>query len=167
MKEVSKPPKLKKTESIDRKGTCGIITSIISAVHSQPGHGKRTGPDVSSDIFWAAIRAYLEYFPTHADAGIDAYFWTAPIGPDGSRFKRTRFLRSNIPWLSSRLMVHPVRPAVIPYPGARYHDTFLDACAASGLSFQAMEETNISPFTIISTPSRNRVSRLPVVAYEL
>lgn len=65
--------------------TFGVVTSIISAVYPPDGvtvstFSFSTGPNTSADAFWAGFRAYLDYFPAHADAGIYTYFWLVPDG---------------------------------------------------------------------------------------
>lgn len=55
------------------------MTSVTSAVYPPTGvtlctFSFSTGPNVTVDTFWDGFRAYLDYFPEHADAGIYSYF---------------------------------------------------------------------------------------------
>lgn len=59
------------------------MTSVISAVYPPTGvtlctFSFSTGPNVTVDTFWDGFRAYLDYFPEHADAGIYSYFTLLP-----------------------------------------------------------------------------------------
>lgn len=71
------------------------MTSVISVVYPQTEvtvstFSFSTGPNVTADAFWDGFRAYLDYFPAHADAGIYTYFSLLP-GNNTYTFKMNPF----------------------------------------------------------------------------
>ena len=72
------------------------MTSVISAVYPQTEvtvstFSFTTGPNVTADTFWDGFRAYLDYFPMHADAGIYSYFTLLPGNNNSYTFKMNPF----------------------------------------------------------------------------
>ncbi|KAL3478837.1 hypothetical protein BJX99DRAFT_245238 [Aspergillus californicus] len=63
--------------------TFGVVTSVtVKAYPTIPvttsTFSFSTGGDITYDNFWAGVRAYLDYFPSNADAGIYSYFFIIP-----------------------------------------------------------------------------------------
>lgn len=134
---------------LNHKGTYGIVTSIISAVHPLFGTTVSrftfsTGPSVSVDIFWAAFRAYLEHFPRLADAGTYSYFWVGLTGPDEYTFEMHPFFAANHTISQFEQLVKPwfkqLDELSIPYrPKTSYHDNFHDVLKAGFTSLSPTE----------------------------
>jgi hypothetical protein len=91
-----------------------------------------TGTDVSADTFWAGVRAYMERFPAHADAGTYAYFWVLNTGTDSFMFLMNPFFAVNHTLAQYNALVQPwydeLEALGISFtPNSTYYDNFYDA----------------------------------------
>ncbi|OOQ85091.1 FAD binding domain protein [Penicillium brasilianum] len=121
-------------------GTFGVVTSVISRVHPKVGvtvstFSFSTGTDVSADTFWAGVRAYMERFPAHADAGTYAYFWVLSTGTDSFTFLMNPFFAVNHTLAQYNALVKPwydeLEALGISFtPNSTYYDNFYDAWSA-------------------------------------
>lgn len=94
-----------------------------------------TGTDVSADTFWAGVRAYMERFPAHADAGTYAYFWVLSTGTDSFMFLMNPFFAVNHTLAQYNALVKPwydeLEALGISFtPNSTYYDNFYDAWSA-------------------------------------
>ncbi|CAG8290270.1 unnamed protein product [Penicillium olsonii] len=118
-------------------GTFGIVTSIISRVYPKIGttvstFNFSTGKNVSTETFWAGVKAYLSHFPAHADAGTYAYFWVMATGEDSYTFLMNPFFAVNHTLSQYNALVKPwyqeLRALGIQIqPNSTYYDNFYDA----------------------------------------
>jgi hypothetical protein len=131
--------------------TFGIVTSAVIKAHPDMKVSRTTfsysTADVSHDSFWAGFRAYLDYFPTNAAAGIYAYFFMVGDGtdvtflmqpffaPNKSKSETEELLR---PWLNdlSELGIE-INPEITE------HTTFGDAWNTS-FPLEAIMKTNVA-----------------------
>ncbi|KAJ5459900.1 uncharacterized protein N7458_001452 [Penicillium daleae] len=121
-------------------GTFGIVTSVISRVHPKVGvtvstFSFSTGADVSADTFWAGVRAYMERFPAHADAGTYAYFWILNTGTDSFVFLMNPFFAVNHTLAEYNALVQPWYDELSDLgisitPNSNYYDNFYDGWSA-------------------------------------
>lgn len=91
-----------------------------------------TGTDVSVDTFWAGVRAYMERFPAHADAGTYAYFWIISTGTDSFTFLMNPFFAVNHTLAEYTALVQPWYDELADLgisitPNSTYYDNFYDA----------------------------------------
>ncbi|KAI2786471.1 hypothetical protein POX_g08857 [Penicillium oxalicum] len=118
-------------------GTFGIVTSVISRVYPKVGvtlstFSFSTGPKVSVDAFWSAVRSYMKRFPANADAGTYAYFWVLPTGAEQFTFLMNPFFAVNHTLEQFNTLVQPwfddLKALGIDIsPNSKYYDNFYDA----------------------------------------
>lgn len=96
--------------------TFGVVTSVTikafpKMISSVATFSFSSGNGVSSDNFWAGVRAYFDYFITFTDKGAYEYFQIMSTGPDTFTFGMAPFFAPNMtqaqlqtlitPWLST------------------------------------------------------------------
>lgn len=91
-----------------------------------------TGPKVSVDAFWSAVRSYMKRFPANADAGTYAYFWVLPTGAEQFTFLMNPFFAVNHTLEQFNTLVQPwfddLKALGIDIsPNSKYYDNFYDA----------------------------------------
>ncbi|EHA25629.1 hypothetical protein ASPNIDRAFT_43953 [Aspergillus niger ATCC 1015] len=118
-------------------GTYGIVTSVISRVYPKvpvtvSTFSFATGTNVSADIFWAGVRAYMQRFPVNADAGTYAYFWVISTGTDAFEFLMNPYFAVNHTVAEFNALMQPwfdeLHHLGISFqPNTTYYDNFYDA----------------------------------------
>ncbi|KAL4860980.1 hypothetical protein BDV12DRAFT_82858 [Aspergillus spectabilis] len=132
--------------------TFGVVTSVtIQAYPTIPvttsTFSFTTGAEITYDSFWAGVRAYLDYFISHSDAGIYSYFF---ILPSNGQFT---FLMQ--PFVAPNKTVEEANAILAPWfeqlndlginftPNTTYYDNFYDAWLGS-FPLEVVEKTHVA-----------------------
>ncbi|KAI0009554.1 FAD-binding domain-containing protein [Xylariaceae sp. FL0662B] len=92
--------------------TFGVVTSIVVKVYPKIKvttltYVLATGPNVTSEQFWAALRAFFEGFITYTDAGNYEYFRISSLGGD-------QFYSDMGPWFAPGMTESQLQSLVAP-----------------------------------------------------
>ncbi|KAH8194403.1 hypothetical protein TruAng_011436 [Truncatella angustata] len=120
--------------------TFGIVTSAIVRVHPKVNivtstFSFGTGPTVSNETFWLALRAYFEEFIHYTDAGTYSWFMVA-LNNGSYQFTMTPFFAPNHTIESFNLLVKPwfdrlEEQGISVSPNTTYHEDYLSAYNAN------------------------------------
>lgn len=138
--------------------TFGVVTSVtVRAFPEIPVTSSTfsfsTGPDLCHRTFWKGVRAYFDYFIPHSDAGIYAYFFVIPTGPEDRMFLMQPFFAPNKTLEETESLLNPFLTQLadlnIPVsPVTKSYTNYYDAWLAS------------FPLEAMSTPNYGTGSRL-------
>ncbi|RDW85699.1 FAD-binding-containing protein [Coleophoma crateriformis] len=117
--------------------TFGVVTSVTSRTKPKmqvttAKFSFATSTNVTSDIFWAGVRAYFNYFIDNTDAGTYAYFSVFNTGTDSFSFSMAPFWAPNLTLAQTQTLLAPwfadlaeLGISVTPVYG--HYDNFYDA----------------------------------------
>jgi FAD/FMN-containing dehydrogenase len=93
--------------------TFGVVTSVtVRAYPKLPvtimTWTLMTGPTISADQFWGAVRAYFASFPTIRPAGAYEYWSMVPLGSDAFLFTMQPFFFPNMTTAQAQKLVAPM-----------------------------------------------------------
>lgn len=91
-----------------------------------------TGGNVTADVFWDSITAWMSHFIEFTDAGLYAYFWIIPLGSDSFIFEMQPFFAPNMTVAEFNALVQPYYDelsalGISVTPNTTYYDNFYDA----------------------------------------